>query len=128
MTAKEVYMYYFKPILLDNEKKNINGVIECKFKYDGYDSNILSGFSECEIKGNYIYIYKLEFPQDKPDFCEGLIRASLNFGANRGAYMGCCIAQNSIKVLELMGFEKQTDGSYSGDIPTLLGGSCGNCK
>lgn len=121
-------MYFFKPISLGSEKKNEFGVNECKFKYEGYISDELCGGAEGEIKGNFVYINKLVFPEDKPDFCEGLLRASLNYGANRGAYMGSCRCENATGVMELMGFEKIENGEYVGDIPTLLAGSCGDCK
>ncbi|MBQ7653946.1 MAG: hypothetical protein IJS17_02620 [Clostridia bacterium] len=120
-------MYFFKPIALNEEKKNINGVRECVFKYEGYDSDKLAGGCVGEIKGNYVYVTEIDFPEDKPDFCEGLIRAALNYGANRGAYMARCGCENAVKILELMRFEKTDGGFYEGDIPTLLAGTCSGC-
>ena len=121
-------MYFFKPIALSEEKKNKNGVFECTFRYDGYDSDELSGGCEGEISGNYVTVTKLSFPEDKPDFCEGLIRAALNYGANRGAYMARCGCKNAVAIMELMRFEKTESGCYEGDIPTLLSGSCSDCS
>ncbi|MBQ7580164.1 MAG: hypothetical protein IJU39_02530 [Clostridia bacterium] len=120
-------MYFFKPIALSEEKKNINGVFECAFKYDGYDSDDFSGGCEGVIEGNYVIVTKIAFPADKPDFCEGLLRAALNYGANRGAYMARCCCLNAIDSMEMMGFEEVEPGCFEGDIPTLLGGSCGRC-
>ena len=53
------------------------------------------------------------------------MRAALNFGANRNAYMAYCSLEKINDVLTLLGFEKN-NGIYEGDIPTLLKGSC--CK
>lgn len=120
-------MYFFKPIALSEERKNNNGVLECRFKYDGYISDNLEGGCEGEIKGNYVTVTTISFPQDKPDFCEGLLRAALNYGANRGAYMARCGCENAFKVMELMGFEESGCGFWEGDIPTLLAGTCSGC-
>ncbi|MPN38601.1 hypothetical protein SDC9_186125 [bioreactor metagenome] len=78
------------------------------------------------IEKSVVKIYNLDFPQDMPDFGEGLIRSALNFAANRGAYIGKCFCTNATTILERMRFEKGGD-CYTGDIPTLLGGTCCNC-
>ena len=120
-------MYFFKPVSLSEEKKNSNGVSECKFAYEGYISDDPSGGCVGEIRGNYVYVTEISFPKDKPDFCEGLLRAALNYGANRGAYMARCGCDDAVSIMELMRFEKTDDGYYEGDIPTLLAGNCGDC-
>lgn len=56
---------------------------------------------------------------------EGLLRASLNFAGNRGAYIAKCADESIADVLTLLGFTKSGE-FYEGDIPTLLQGSC--CK
>lgn len=119
-------MYYFKPISSVDEVKEAYDK-KTEFSYIGYENDEQSGGCECEIKGNYVEIKKITFPSDKPDFCEGLIRASLNYGANRGAYMAKTKCENADYVLKLLGFEKNEDGYYEGDIPSLLQGSCGKC-
>ena len=56
---------------------------------------------------------------------EGFLRAGLNYCANRSAYMCYCELDEISDVLTHLGFENN-NGVYSGDIPTLLKGSC--CK
>ena len=59
------------------------------------------------------------------ELIEGLLRASLHFAANRGAYIAVCRDKSLEDVLMLLGFT-ETDGVFSGEIPTLLQGHC--CK
>lgn len=66
-------------------------------------------------------------PTEHPDalLAEGLLRAALNFAGNRNAYIAECRDKFLRDVLLLLGFT-ESDGVFSGDIPTLLLGSC--CK
>lgn len=82
---------------------------KCLFSIDGYNCYIIS--INCD------YLDKL--------LVEGYIRASLNFCANRNAYIAHCDIEEISDVLLMLGFEKKKN-TYSGDIPTLLKGSC--CK
>lgn len=74
--------------------------------------------------------YRCEVSVEVPDLAdkeliEGLLRASLHFAANRGAYIAVCRDKSLKDVLMLLGFT-ETDGVFSGEIPTLLQGHC--CK
>lgn len=82
---------------------------ECVFRLNGYTMEILS----VEAEGD-------------DETAEGLIRSALNYGANRLSYIAYYKAKKHISVAELLGFEKDNNGVLSGDIPTLLQGSC--CK
>lgn len=86
-----------------------NNVGNCMFSISGYNCSIIS--IDCDILDKLLV--------------EGYIRASLNFCANRNAYMAHCDIESVADVLLLLGFKKNND-IYSGDIPTLLKGSC--CK
>ena len=56
---------------------------------------------------------------------EGLVRAALNFAANRGAYLASCSIVQIADVLKMLGFSEE-NGVFRGEIPELLQGSC--CK
>ncbi len=119
-------MYIFKPItdsalLRETFSEDVNG------GYIGYEEEQIIGKCSLFVEGHTVTVKTIDFPSDKPDFGEGLLRAALNFGANRNAYYAYCSCQNAIDIMKLMGFE-ENDGVYSGDIPTLLGGSCGCCR
>ncbi len=86
-----------------------NAVGKCLVKINGYNCEIVS--VDCD------YTDKL--------LVEGFLRAALNFCANRSAYMAHCSIDEIQDVLLYLGFENE-NGVYSGDIPTLLKGSC--CK
>ena len=56
---------------------------------------------------------------------EGLVRAALNFAANRGAYLASCSIVQIADVLKMLGFSEE-NGVFRGEIPELLQGGC--CK
>ncbi len=119
-------MYIFKPItekieLLKLFSDDVNG------GYIGFEGDEIIGKCSLSVDGSKVFVKTIEFDKDKPDIGEGLMRAALNFGANRNAYYAYCECENAVDVMKLMGFE-ENDGVYSGDIPTLLGGSCGCCR
>lgn len=119
-------MYIFKPISDKNElsklfSDDVNG------GYIGFEGDEIIGKCSLFVDGSKVYVKSVDFPEDKPDVGEGLMRAALNFGANRNAYYAYCSCENAVSIMELMGFE-ENDGVFSGDIPTLLGGSCGCCR
>ncbi len=118
-------MYIFKPISDKTEleklfKDDVNGA------YIGFDGDKIIGKCSLFVDGHKVWIKSIEFSSDKPDVGEGLMRSALNFGANRNAYYAYCGCENAVNIMKLMGFEEK-DGVFSGDIPTLLGGSCGCC-
>ena len=82
---------------------------------------------KCLMKVNEYNCYILKLDCDFSDklLVEGFLRAALNFCANRSAYMAYCEILEISDVLSYLGFENN-NGVYSGDIPTLLKGSC--CK
>lgn len=116
-------MYIFKPV---NDTTLINSLYGdgSSFAYTGYEGNDKLGGCGCTIKGSYVIINKIVFDEELQEFGEGLIRSALNYGANRGAYMAQCNSLNAESIMIRMGFEKNKDGVYEGDIPTLLGGTC----
>jgi hypothetical protein len=86
-----------------------NPVGKCLVRIDNYKCYF--DFIECDLTDKLLV--------------EGFLRAGLNYCANRSAYMCYCSLEEVSDVLTHLGFENN-DGIYSGDIPTLLKGSC--CK
>lgn len=86
-----------------------NNVGKCLMKINGYNCEIVA--LSCDYSDKLLV--------------EGFLRAALNFCANRNAYMAHCNITEIKDVLLYLGFENE-NGVYSGDIPTLLKGSC--CK
>lgn len=97
--------------------------------YGGYIGNDENGnnVGKCllSIDGFKCYIHVVECDYSDKLLVEGFLRSALNYCANRNAYMAYCSIYEIIDVLSYLGFENN-DGIYSGDIPTLLKGSC--CK
>ncbi len=89
--------------------ENGNNVGKCLMKINGYNCEII--IVDCDYSDKLLV--------------EGYLRAALNFCANRSAYMAHCSISEISEVLLYLGFENE-NGIYSGDIPTLLKGSC--CK
>ena len=119
-------MYIFKPITDKSELSKLFSD-DVSGGYIGFEGDEIIGKCSLSIDGSKVFVKTIEFDNDKPDIGEGLMRAALNFGANRNAYYAYCECENAVDIMKLMGFE-ENDGVYSGDIPTLLGGSCGCCR
>lgn len=94
--------------------------------YIGFDEDD-NQVGKCLVKINDFNCYFLFIDCDLSDklLVEGYLRAGLNYCANRNAYMCYCEIEEISDVLTHLGFENN-NGVYSGDIPTLLKGSC--CK
>ncbi len=94
--------------------------------YIGYEENGNEcGFAVFYLDGYTMEIIEVSVPDKDPETQEGLIRSSLNYGANRNAYIAYYSAQEGIDVAKTLGFEKNGD-RLSGEIPFLLAGHC--CK
>lgn len=94
--------------------------------YIGYEEN----GSECGVAVFYLDGYTMEIievtvPDKDPETQEGLIRSSLNYGANRNVYIAYYSAVEGVEVAKTLGFAKNGD-RFSGEIPFLLAGHC--CK
>ncbi len=94
--------------------------------YTGLDENGNSvGTCLMSVDGYKCFIESIECDFSDKLLLEGFLRSALNFCANRNAYMAYCKINEISDVLLHLGFENN-DNVYSGDIPTLLKGSC--CK
>lgn len=124
-------MIYYKPITDVNDLKELfpNENFNENFICGGYigiaQDETAVGKIFMKVLNTKCYISSLECDVSDVLLVEGFIRAALNFCANRSAYMAYCADERIKNVLLLLGFEEE-NGVYSGDIPTLLKGSC--CK
>lgn len=124
-------MIYYKPITdIEELKKIFTGEdvsSDAVFGgYIGYDED-KSEVGKCLVKIDGYNCFILSVICDYSDklLLEGFLRSALNFSANRSAYMAFCSQESISDVLLSLGFQKENN-IYSGDIPTLLKGSC--CK
>ncbi len=124
-------MIFYKPISDIEKLKSLFDSIkfEDDFVYGGYYGIDEDGTSvgKClmKINGYNCYIEAIECDYSDKLLVEGFLRSALNYCANRNSYMCHCRLEHIKDVLLYLGFEKDND-AYSGDIPTLLKGSC--CK
>ncbi len=123
-------MIFYKPITNIEKLKSEFPIYEFNDNiyggYIGYDENEnFVGKCLCSIDKYNCYILYLECDYSDKLLVEGFLRAALNLCANRNAYMANCSITEIKDVLKHLGFENN-NGVYSGDIPTLLKGSC--CK
>lgn len=96
--------------------------------YQGFDmaeNEKECGFSAFRLNGYTMEIVEIISDADD-ETVEGFIRSSLNYGANRGAYIAYYKAKNGAPVARLLGFKENSDGVLQGEIPELLSGHC--CK
>ena len=124
-------MVYFKPI---TEKSCLRQLFPEKAIDDNAVCGAYKGLNEdgsqagvcfVSIDGYRCAVSDLSCDISDKLLVEGFLRASLNFAANRNAYMAYCRDGRIADVLSTLGFEKNGE-EYSGDIPTLLQGNC--CK
>ena len=124
-------MIIYKPISeIDKIKKLFdNNLIDCNGIFGGYigfdEKNKEVGSCLVKIDGYNCYFLQIQCDFSDKLLVEGFLRAGLNYCANRNAYMCYCGIEDISDVLTHLGFE-YNNGVYSGDIPTLLKGSC--CK
>lgn len=78
---------------------------------------------KCLFKINGLYVDITAVTAVEELIAEGLIRAALNFAANRSCYIARCAAGLSDNVLSRMKFTLK-DGLYSAEIPEALTGCC----
>ena len=124
-------MIFYKPIndiskisyLFDNRLYNDDSIYGAYVGIDEDGNEV--GKCLVKIKGYHCYILSVECDFSDKLLVEGFLRSGLNYCANRNAYMCYCEIEDISDVLTHLGFEKTND-VYSGDIPTLLKGSC--CK
>ncbi|MBP9988469.1 MAG: hypothetical protein KBT46_03130 [Ruminococcus sp.] len=98
------------------------------FGYVGFDlseNNTECGRSIARLDKYTMEILSVETNADA-ETVEGFIRSTLNYGANRNAYIAYYKAENGVDVAKTLGFEINSDGILEGEIPFLLQGSC--CK
>jgi hypothetical protein len=124
-------MIFYKPVSNIDKIKEIysNSSFEDDFLYGAYigidEDSTEVGKCLVKIDGYNCYFLQVECDYSDKLLVEGFLRAGLNYCANRNAYMCHCDIEEINDVLKHLGFDYK-NGVYSGDIPTLLKGSC--CK
>jgi len=83
------------------------------------EEGVAAGSCEIKLSGYEAEVLNAEYDTDKPYALELLLRAALNYAANRNAY----IAKTKLDIFTDFPFEKKGD-FYEGTIPELLKGSC----
>ncbi len=120
-------MIKFSPVTSDKlpepfcGDKNLNGYLG----FDMSDGGAECGFSVFRLNGYTMEILDVVTESDN-ETVEGFIRSSLNYGANRGAYIAYYKAESGIDVAKTLGFKNNKENILEGEIPELLAGSC--CK
>lgn len=93
--------------------------------YVAEENGVSSGKCMVTVDGQTCAISGLSVLNEDALLTEGLLRSALHFAGNRNAYTAVCREEKYRAVLLLLGFTEQ-DGVFTGEIPTLLLGSC--CK
>lgn len=118
-------MLTFKPVTnRDLDEKYIND--DRALGYIAYEEDGKKcGWSVFYLNGYAMEIAEINVFDKDPETQEGLIRSSLNFGANRNVYIAYYSAGEAVDVAKALGFTQDGD-KLSGEIPFLLTGHC--CK
>ncbi len=78
---------------------------------------------ECHEEG--VHILAIDFQQGDDSLVDWLMRAAMNYAANRGAYLAYCGLLQYEDVLLSLSFEKKGD-IYIGEVPEIFKG-CKKC-
>ena len=105
-------MLFFKPTVIDSATA----------RFDALDGETCLGTCELRIRDGAADVTAIS--ADGAETGEGLLRAALNYAANRGVYMAVCSAKGAESITARLPFENR-GGVLQNDIPTLLTGSCG---
>lgn len=79
---------------------------------------------ECREDG--VHILAIDFLQEDDSLVDWLMRAAMNYAANRGAYLAFCSLSQYEKILTSLSFEKKGD-VYVGEVPEIFKG-CKCCN
>ncbi|MGN0561957.1 MAG: hypothetical protein ACI4K6_04050 [Candidatus Fimenecus sp.] len=93
--------------------------------YVAEENGAFCGKCMVAVDGQGCEISQLAVPNGDALLAEGLLRSALHFAGNRNAYTAVCRESAFRETLLLLGFAEH-DGVFTGEIPTLLLGSC--CK
>lgn len=78
---------------------------------------------ECREDG--VHILAIDFQQQDDSLVDWLMRAAMNYAANRGAYLAFCKLPQFEDILLSLSFEKKGD-AYIGEVPEIFKG-CKKC-
>ncbi|MBR3552346.1 MAG: hypothetical protein IKN72_03050 [Clostridia bacterium] len=107
-------MLFFKPTTVGSDTVTV--------RFDALDGDICLGSCDLLIHDGAADVTQLS--AEDAETGEGLLRAALNYAANRGVYMAVCTAKDADAFTSLLPFEDR-GGVLTNDIPTLLTGCCG---
>lgn len=122
-------MIKFSPVSSDKlpEKYRCDASLNGYIGFDMSNSGAECGYSVFRVNGYTMEIIDVDGACDE-ETIEGFIRSSLNYGANRGAYIAYYKSSKGIGVAKTLGFKENNDRILEGEIPELLAGSCCKCK
>ena len=96
------------------------------YLYSAFENGEKTG--ECRFSIDGMYMDFLSVEASDPLTAEGLIRSSLNFGANRNAYIARVNTENiNSQPFIALRFSKK-NGLLTAEIPFALQGSCKDCQ
>lgn len=108
-------MIFFAPHTVESD--------DCTAYFEALDGETVLASCRLLISGSTADVFELSLNGADAEIGEGLLRASYNYAANKGAYWGVCSAKGAEQVTARLRFET-VNGRPENDIPTLLSGSC----
>lgn len=123
-------MIKVSPVLSKNE---IHEIFAQYHLCAGNDSAVLTAMNGSDILGKCllecredgVHILAIDFQQGDDSLVDWLMRAAMNYAANRGAYLAYCGLSQYEDVLLSLSFEKKGD-IYIGEVPEIFKG-CKKC-
>lgn len=109
-------MLFFEPTVIGSDS--------CTALFTAKNADTALGTCSLLLHDNVADITAVCLQTDDLSIGEGLLRAALNFAANRGLYMAVFSAGDADAVRRMLPFAEK-NGRFQGDIPSLLAGTCG---
>ncbi len=126
-------MFSFKPVEKSQADKLFNEqnlqITDTSMAVIAVNSNQDGNYGYCLFDYNdlTVLIYTLEYSQEYSFLPECLVKAALNFAANRGAYIAECSNMSVKDDLIKLGF-KEKNNILCCEIPKIMVGTCNCCK
>jgi len=108
-------MVFFEPLKTDKPDT---------VRFAAKDGEVVLGTCDMVLHDQLADLVSVQLETDDLSIGEGLLRAALNYAANRGYYIAACSAPDADAVRSLLPFKLKNE-MWQNDIPTLLRGSCG---
>lgn len=108
-------------------KNTVSDKSESIIYFNAIENDNTLGRCTLVLNDGFANVTELTFDKSAPFVSEGLLKSAYNYASLKNYYMAKCSASDISGLLVRLGFELK-NGEYICDIPTILTGSCCECR